>query len=455
MAPNNKVPNLIIYDSSNAYQVLSAAAYQSRVPNAQLYDTAGITAATTTTWVGTLTASYYGSIAVMATQGNSTGNIASAAVTTLGSTNLIGAPYDTTVRSFNPAGTGSGASFVQQPLNVWNSAYTYINPPEIIALMGGNSIYTLGASGTATSGSASELTDSGANFGTATLANFTATGQASGTATGVTTTTMTDSGASWTTNQWAGLTVYLGASSTFGGGTAVVISNTSTALTFATISNIAGTPTYVIGNGNLKTITKSGASWTVNAYVGNYAVCTSAADANTVGTTYKIVSNTATTITLATPLPADSLFDTPNFTIMGTVLTGSYVQITGGTNSGQTRLITGNTATELFIAPHFTAAITNSSVYQVVTYKNPSQALYEYYLPLVLNVYLKNFNAPEVTKSYSTVQAAYTGLLHSNPNQKDAPSNGYNQNFQQDLIYLNNIISLGKAMYDYENIINP
>jgi hypothetical protein len=457
MAPNNKVPNLIIYDSSNAYQVLSAAAYQSRVPNAQLYDTAGIASATTTTWVLTLNATYYGSIAIMATVGTSTGNIASGAVTDLAS-NLIGAPYDVAVRSFNPAGTGSGSTFVQQPLNVWNSAYTYINPPQVIALMGGNSIYTLGSTATATSGTASTVVDSGATFGTATLANFSALGQYYGTADSVTTTTLTDtdSAPAWVTNALAGLYVYINASSTFGGGYAKIISNTTTVLTFAAITGLTGTPTYVIGNGNLKTIVTNRTSWVANAYAGLYAVCTAAADANTIGTTYLIKSNTATTMTLATPLPADSLYDTTlAFTIMSTSLQGSYVQITTGTNAGQTRLITGNIAKTIYVAPAYTAACDNTSVYQIVTYNNPSQALYEYYLPLVLNVYLKNFNAPEVTKSFSTVKAAYTALLHSNPQQHDAPANGYNQNFQQDLIYLNQLIALGKAQYDYENIINP
>src|SRR5207247_1528806 len=57
---------------------------------------------------------------------------------------------------------------------------------------------------------------------------------AHGTATGVTATTLTDSGASWTVNWFAGAVVVRGASS------ALIISNTSTVLTFA--SWTGGTP---------------------------------------------------------------------------------------------------------------------------------------------------------------------------------------------------------------------
>ena len=174
MAPNNNVPNLVIYNSSNAYQVLSAAVIKDACPNAVLHDIAGVAAATTTTYIGTLVALTYGSISVLATQGNSTGNIAVADIATLNG-KLIGAPYDTVCREFNPAGTGSGSTFKQEPMNVWGNIYPNVNPPSLVRRMGGNGLGVYGANGTATSGAVGSLTDSGASFSTIVVDSLTAT----------------------------------------------------------------------------------------------------------------------------------------------------------------------------------------------------------------------------------------------------------------------------------------
>lgn len=151
--------------------------------------------------------------------------------------------------------------------------------------------------GTATSGAAKTITNSGATFGTNAFAGTTikiisgtGSGQtksiasntatvitvdgnwktnpdstsvyevylramsSTGTATSGSTTTLTDSNAAWGTNMWQGYTLTID-SGTGSGQTLIVVSNTATALTFATATAPDNTSTYSLFRGtNINTI---------------------------------------------------------------------------------------------------------------------------------------------------------------------------------------------------------
>lgn len=155
-------------------------------------------------------------------------------------------------------------------------------------------------SGTATAGAAKTITNSGASFGTNALAGYTikiisgtGSGQtksiasntatvitvdgnwktnpnntsvyeiylratsSSGTATSGSTTTLTDSNAAWGTNSWTGFTLSIDGG-TGSGQSLTVISNTATALTFATATAPDATSTYKLFRGASENVINAG-----------------------------------------------------------------------------------------------------------------------------------------------------------------------------------------------------
>ena len=118
-----------------------------------------------------------------------------------------------------------------------------------------------------------------------------------------TTTTLTDGTAGWTVNEYAGYELYI-YSGTGKGQIAVITSNTSTALTFPTLSTAPdSTSKFVItgydggistGSNSFNTLIDSGKSWTTNQYA-NYAV--RILYGTGAGQVRQIISNTTTTLT--------------------------------------------------------------------------------------------------------------------------------------------------------------
>lgn len=123
-------------------------------------------------------------------------------------------------------------------------------------------------------------------------------------ATAGTTTTLTDSTANWTANQWANYYVYI-YSGTGHGQIAKIASNTSTVLTFATVTTapdatsryeIIGYDAGVSTASSYNTLSDSTKSWTANQYA-NFAVRIMYGTG--AGQLRQIQSNTATALTLS------------------------------------------------------------------------------------------------------------------------------------------------------------
>ena len=125
-----------------------------------------------------------------------------------------------------------------------------------------------------------------------------------GTATSGTTTTLTDSGASWPVNEWAGYKLYI-YTGTGKGQITNITSNTATVLTFPTLTTAPdATSRYTIigydggtssGSNTFNTINDSTKTWTTNQWA-NYGVRIVAGTG--AGQLRQILSNTSTALTL-------------------------------------------------------------------------------------------------------------------------------------------------------------
>ena len=138
--------------------------------------------------------------------------------------------------------------------------------------------------------------------------------QYNGSASSGSTTTLVDSTANWGANQWAGSYVLL-VSGTGAGQCLKILSNTSTTLTFATVTTAPAASTVyqiralgalsvgVATGGSATTLVNSAKTWVVNAWT-NYQV--RIISGTGAGQKSKIASNTATTLTIASGATIDT-----------------------------------------------------------------------------------------------------------------------------------------------------
>jgi len=185
----------LFYNSSQVQSGAAAAVVLNAFPAAIVFDTKGLDTTAIGVQIATLSAGTQHRIYALVDVGANppSGNLTGAQVTTL-DTKLIGSitdpSSDNNVRQIASASGGKNRSLL-----AWEDVYPTVNPANLIHILGGFQIYTIPFSGTATSGAAGSLTDSGANFGTSAT---------TGTATSATVTTLTNSAASFTVNAYAG-----------------------------------------------------------------------------------------------------------------------------------------------------------------------------------------------------------------------------------------------------------
>ncbi len=431
----------LFYDSSDYTQSISAYIIKNAFPQVLIFDTKGKDTTAIGVQIATLSGGGLDRIYVIADVGSNppSGVLTSGQVTTL-DTYLNGypsGPGDFACRVI-PADNGLSFPLLKyRPLLAWEDGYPNVVPPQLVKITGGFNVWNELFSGTATSGAANTLTDSGATFGVLVKSGTAASGSgantmvdsfAAGTATSGTTGTLTDSGASWVSNVFAGLTVYITAG-TGVGQSSVITSNTSTALTFTTAMAVApdNTSVYVVG-------------WATNAFVGKYLNLTGGVGE---GQSSLIVSNTATVITVADAwitIPTSS----STYSIITGSLVGDYLKITGGTNAGEIRKITASTVTKIWVDDDYLSAVDNTSVYVVINYNLVGDTLQDYYVPLYVETYMQSITNTEAAQSYQKLIDNTLRLGQGGNGNKLAP---------QDMAFYNNIvIPQGKAIYDYLNL---
>lgn len=179
----------------------------------------------------------------------------------------------------------------------------------------------------------------------------------SGTATNATTTTLVDTGSNWLTNQFAGMTLEMPSLGT--GPNRTIVSNTTDTLTVAAWPALV-TETATASDGDSSAASElkdTSVSWTTNQWAGKAVQINSGTNA---GQTRRIVSNTSNTLTLestwatsaggsATAGSTSTTFVDATASWTANAFVGMRIDILSGAASGDSRVISANTATTLTV----------------------------------------------------------------------------------------------------------
>lgn len=192
----------------------------------------------------------------------------------------------------------------------------------------------------------------------------------SGTATGGSDTTVVDAGSGWTPNEFAGKTLEI--TSPGGPMTTTITSNTADTLTVPAYTTHVGNNPATAGS-TATTLVDTGAAFGTSQYVNKVVQLNSGSAA---GQTRRIISHTNTALTIegtwetasggtATAATSTTLTDatkswTPN------AFAGMNVEMLSGAASGQSKVITSNTATQITISGTWSVTPAFGDFYRVI-----------------------------------------------------------------------------------------
>lgn len=440
------------YNSSQAQSVVAAQIVRSAYPDATFYDTNGLNTASITTVIGTISASSQNRIFALVDVGTNppAGNLTAGQITALdGKLNASDPRSDAATINTNATGTANTTKL--RTTLTWESVY----PGQPIALLaqilGQNNYIVELLDSTATAGAATTITDSAAVFPVDGLKGkwLRITG---GTGEGQVYQILTNSA-----------TVI-----TIDGTFATTPDNTSEYDVFIYVNNqsVIETGTATGAGSGLNTLEDTGATWTVDEWIGSSLRITGGTGS---GQELLIVDNTATELTVVrdwtTPPDNTSVYAIVQYTAKGgsnvtvvetttatsgaassiTDSTAAYpvnlyqgltVEIVGGTGAGQQRSIASNTATVITTSQAW--AVTPDATSEFIVYK-PGDA-WQYNLADVFAELAIESEYTDLSDNAQTFR-----LILGKPTEAEALVVGRNQ----DLRALNAILEKGETIYNY------
>lgn len=447
----------VFFNSSDITSVVSAQVVKSKYPSASFLDTSGLDETAIDGLIAGITAASQSKIWILSDVGTNPpdGNLIAGQVTTINSTLFDGLPGSDTAAIVIPfTNTAAPNSTVGRTYLTWQSVYPGENVAYLPFLLGRFNYWVWIASGTASSGAASSITDTASAFPVDSLA---------GKYVVITDGTGVGQVRQITTNSATVLTVSP-AWATAPDNTSEYIVRDYKLSQFGVVSSATAT-----GGANTS-ITRTGAGYTVNGLIGYSVRILSGTGA---GQERLIVSNTATAITVVTAWGTNpdntSVFEVVGYSYQGSdsrilentatatsggattivntnldvawptnVYQGKQVQIVGGTGSGQKRMIASNNGNTLTVSQAWATNPDSTSQYRVVDiFTSWKYSMADFYLPLSIQTSLNDITNQEITDRYNSIFGKQTESVRL------SVGGG------QDLRLLDSYIEQGKVIFDY------
>lgn len=448
---------LVFFNSSDITSTVSAQIVKSKYPSAEFLDTTGLNETAIDSLISGVTAASQSKIWILADVGTNppAGNLVAGQVTTIDSTLFDGLPGSDTAAIVIPAESVSAPnSTVGRTYATWQSVYPGENVAYLPFLLGRVNYWLWLASGTATAGGASTITDSAVTFPVDSLAGkyvYITDGTGAGQVREI------------TTNSATVLTVSPAWSTTPDNTSEYIVRGYK-------LSQFEVVEAATATSGANTSITNSAGGYTASSLIGYSVRILSGTGA---GQERMIVSNTTTAITVVNAWGTNpdntSVFEVVGYSFQGenarlleptatatsggattiantalsvawptNIYQGKQVQIVGGTGSGQKRMISSNTGDTITVSQAWAVNPDTTSQYQIVDpFSNWEYELADFYLPLAIQTSLNDISNGSITERYNAILGKQ---IESVRLQK---GNG------QDLQLLNFYIQEGKTIYDY------